>query len=57
MQGNAASHEQNSGNQWQIKEAPMLCVVPLCITAVGCFVLFLFADSLFYFLQPIVSGD
>ncbi len=56
-QGNAASHEQNGGSQWQIKEAPMLCVVPLCITAVGCFALFLFADSLFYFLQPIVSGD
>ncbi len=37
----------------QIKEAPMLCVVPLCVTAVGCLILFFFADSLYTFLQPL----
>ena len=42
------------GDAWQIKEAPLLCVVPLCITTLGCFSLFFFADSLFSFLQPIV---
>ena len=48
-----ATSESETG--WRLDEAPMLCVVPLCITAVGCFVLFLFADSLFAFLQPIAS--
>lgn len=42
--------------RWRLDDAPMLCVVPLCITAIACFVLFLYADSLFAFLQPIVSG-
>lgn len=46
-----------SENAWRVEEAPLLCVVPLCITALGCFVLFLFADHLFNFLKPIVSGQ
>jgi multicomponent Na+:H+ antiporter subunit D len=36
-----------------IKEAPVFCVVPLCVTAFGCLVLFFFADDLFQLLQPI----
>ncbi len=43
-------------NVWRVEEAPLLCVVPLCITAFGCLVLFLFADRLFDFLKPIASG-
>ncbi|OED36265.1 cation:proton antiporter [Chromatiales bacterium (ex Bugula neritina AB1)] len=30
----------------QVAEAPMLCVVPLCITAAGTFLLFMFGDAL-----------
>jgi multicomponent Na+:H+ antiporter subunit D len=51
---------QSSGSDgdgaWRIQEAPMLCVVPLCITSFGCLLLFLYADRLFAFLQPIVAG-
>ena len=38
-----------------MKEAPVFCVVPLCITAVGGLALFFFADSLFQLLNPIVQ--
>ncbi|MEM7042824.1 MAG: proton-conducting transporter membrane subunit, partial [Pseudomonadota bacterium] len=42
--------------RWRLDEAPLLCVVPLCMTAMGCFALFLFANDIFAFLQPIASG-
>ena len=38
-----------------IREAPLLCVVPLCLTAFGCLLLFFFADSLYRLLEPIVQ--
>jgi formate hydrogenlyase subunit 3/multisubunit Na+/H+ antiporter MnhD subunit len=38
-----------------IAEAPLLCVVPLCITAAGCVVLFFFADTLYALLEPLVE--
>ncbi len=41
---------------WRLDEAPMLCVVPLCITAVGCLALFFYADRLFIFLKPMAGG-
>ena len=34
-------------------EAPILCVVPLCLTTLGCLVLFVFADRLQSWLAPI----
>jgi multicomponent Na+:H+ antiporter subunit D len=37
----------------RIKEAPLFCVVPLCLTAAGCVVLFFFADEIYHLLQPI----
>lgn len=40
----------------KFKEAPMMCVVPLCLTAVGSVVLFFFADSLYHVLLPITRG-
>jgi len=46
----------NTASGWRIDEAPMLCVVPLCITAFACFLLFLYADYLFFFLKPIVGS-
>ncbi len=38
-----------------IKEAPTLCLVALCTTAVGCLVLFFCADEVYRLLLPIVS--
>jgi multicomponent Na+:H+ antiporter subunit D len=35
------------------REAPALCVVPICLTALGCLVLFVFADQLQSWLAPI----
>ena len=37
------------------KEGPMLCVIPLCITAVGSVVSFFFVNSLYESLLPIVQ--
>ncbi len=37
-----------------IEEAPMNCVVPLCITAAGCIALFLFGDAIYHFIQPLL---
>ena len=37
-----------------IQEAPLFCVVPLCLTALGCVALFFFADPLYRLLEPIV---
>ena len=36
-------------------EAPLLCVVPLCVTAVAGFALFLFADVIYRLLDPIAA--
>ncbi len=47
----AAAAPQPTG----IREAPMFCVVPLCITAMGCLALFFFADELYELLRPIVD--
>jgi multicomponent Na+:H+ antiporter subunit D len=41
---------------WRIEEAPLFCVVPLCLTALGCVVLFFYADRLYAFLQPLGAG-
>lgn len=39
----------------KFKEAPMMCVVPLCITAIGSVALMFFADAIYQVLLPIVS--
>ncbi|WP_420405094.1 monovalent cation/H+ antiporter subunit D family protein [Nisaea sp.] len=38
-----------------IQEAPLLCVLPPCLTALGCFVLFFYADAIIALLRPIVE--
>ncbi len=38
-----------------MREAPLACVIPLCLTAFGCLVLFFYADSLFALLAPITA--
>ena len=35
-----------------IKEAPAFCVVPICLTAIGCLVLFFFAGEIYKLLLP-----
>jgi multicomponent Na+:H+ antiporter subunit D len=39
-----------------LKEAPLMCVVPLCITAVGSVLLFFFAHEICGVMEPIVGG-
>lgn len=39
----------------RIQEAPLLCVIPLWVTAIGCFLLFIFADRLYALLEPVVK--
>ncbi len=39
-----------------IHEAPLLCVVPLCVTALGCVVMFFFAEHVYDLLLPIAGG-
>jgi multicomponent Na+:H+ antiporter subunit D len=39
----------------KIKEAPLLCVIPLCVTAVGGLFLFFFADRIYELLTPITQ--
>lgn len=41
---------------WLADEAPLACVVPLCITAVGCVLLFFFADAAYQLLAPIAAS-
>jgi multicomponent Na+:H+ antiporter subunit D len=38
-----------------LQEAPVACVVPLCLTALGCVLLFFFAEALYGLLAPIVA--
>jgi multicomponent Na+:H+ antiporter subunit D len=38
-----------------IREAPLACVVPLCLTALGCVLLFFLADALYVLLAPIAA--
>jgi len=40
----------------QRSEAPLLCVIPLCVTAVGGLGLFFFADAIYRLLEPLVSS-
>ncbi len=39
-----------------VSEAPILCVVPLCLTAAGSVGLFFFAEPIYRLLEPIVRG-
>ena len=48
--------KRGEGEASGIKEAPIFCVVPLCITAFGCLLLFFFAEELYALLLPIADG-
>jgi len=52
-----AQAEGNGGSEsHSVQEAPAFCVVPLCLTAFGCVLLFFYADSLYDLLLPITGG-
>jgi len=47
-------------NQWKVggwEEAPVMCVGALAATALGCILLFFYADALYQFLVPLADGD
>jgi multicomponent Na+:H+ antiporter subunit D len=39
-----------------VQEAPLLCLVPIGVTAVGCIFLFFYAETIYNFLLPVVGG-
>jgi multicomponent Na+:H+ antiporter subunit D len=43
------------GVQGALREAPLFCVVPLCLTALGSVTLFFFADRIYELLKPIAG--
>jgi multicomponent Na+:H+ antiporter subunit D len=54
--GNGSDHahaDEDDGDG--IKEAPFLCVLPPVLTAIGCLVLFFYADSLYQLLTGMVN--
>ena len=47
-------------SQWRVRgleEAPLMCVGALMATALGCLVLFFYANSIYHFLLPLANGD
>jgi multicomponent Na+:H+ antiporter subunit D len=44
-----------TGTPVVFKEAPLLCVIPLCITATACVALFFFADEIYALLAPLAQ--
>ena len=38
-----------------LAEAPLLCVIPPCLTAIGCLILFFYADEVIELLRPILG--
>ncbi len=47
----------NSHKIQQLQEAPLFCVLPLCITALGCILLFFFADPIYQLLSTITANS
>ncbi len=39
-----------------VAEAPVLCLAPIVLTTIGCFVLFFYADRIRVFLEPVFGG-
>jgi multicomponent Na+:H+ antiporter subunit D len=43
------------GGEGGIKEAPLLMLVPICTTAIGCFAIFFYADGVYRLLAPVMG--
>ena len=41
----------------RIREAPLACVVPLCITALGCLLMFFYGDAVFTLMAPVIAAS
>lgn len=55
-EGEKAQGAGGKGIQWgNLKEAPLLCVLPPIITATGAFLLFFAADPLYNYLAPLIA--
>ncbi len=58
--GRAGANEDGKGRaliQWnELKEAPLFCLLPPTITAIGCLILFFLGGALYNFLLPILGG-
>lgn len=55
QQSVGAAAAPGAGPSSGIAEAPMFCLVPLCLTALGSFALFFYADRIYAFLLPITQ--
>jgi multicomponent Na+:H+ antiporter subunit D len=44
----------DTGERRKIREAPLFCLIPLCLTALGCLVLFFYAPAIHRLLAPLV---
>jgi multicomponent Na+:H+ antiporter subunit D len=58
-QHDASHHDGDHDHQEEgdgISEAPLLCVVPLCITALGSLVIFFYTQELYEMLEPITEA-
>jgi multicomponent Na+:H+ antiporter subunit D len=53
--GNLAAATDDHGHHDGIHEAPFFCVMPLCLTALGCIILFFFAGDLYRLLLPLTG--
>lgn len=47
--------EPGEGRPEGIQEAPLACVLPLCVTSAGCLLLFFLAGDVYEFLSPLVQ--
>jgi multicomponent Na+:H+ antiporter subunit D len=46
-----------AGEQDGLKEAPLLMLLPICLTALACFVIFFYADVVYRLLAPVMGMD
>ena len=49
-------HGKEHGAQTELAEGDWKCTIPLCLTAVGCIALFIYAPELRDLLLPAVTG-
>jgi multicomponent Na+:H+ antiporter subunit D len=54
--GRAYFREPSPHDEGHVHEAPWMCVLPLCLTAAGCLVLFVLGDGLYQLILPVVGG-
>ncbi len=52
-EGGHPGEQGGTGGRAKLQEAPLFCVVPLCLTAAGCLALFFFADQVYDLLAPL----